>query len=1194
MSPAAPPDAGGADPSTAEAPTAATADAPTAPAEATAEAATAEATAPAPTEAGEAGERAAPADQPTTGEANGEAMEVEEAAAKENEPTATGDEGAATEGSKEGGGAPTGEPTGAPKEPPAGPPEATDAATAKPAALGTAAPGGHPYPGYPHPYYRHPSYPHYHAPNASGPPHAPAPGGPQQPQQPHAVPPAAAYRHWTAAAHAAARQYAGYRPRTDSNGKPLAAGGYPPYPPPYGLPAPGQLAGKAGEKGETKEEDEKKSEGGAGEVKPMEVPSAGTAVATTKDGDEKDDEKTAADGKGHDENANAKDAKKDGDTSTANNATANAPGQPQPAPRPAWNGPPPHAHGPYPHPHHNPHYAHHYRQWHAHHQAAARAGYHHYQQQQQAAQQGQQPASGAQPAGQHPQPHPGYPYWPHHPAYHAHAHQQQAAQQAQKAKGGVAHTASRDAADAPTAIRRKTDKGRSGNRAKKGASKKRGREEDIVEARDDADTTTMVDKLDDDGQGGSPHSTGTMSLSGFSMGSLDPSKRHKNQSIHRTTHDGDDLLQSASTLSEGKMILRNLSIASSYSAEFAALCGPSPSHSVHLDRLATAAVPGAAGPKKNDDDNDNAVDEGKTPKKRNTSHRKRTNLSVRLGTLGNLDGTTPGGTLPTADDSPTAFDLLGGSVGGADTPTDGMTGTMPGQSYWADHPLEEWRSLNGHLRGQSFTPLPVSNAHDPALGEVDANGGEHPGFIGLGPQLSWTTAGEGESPLAITPRCFGGALDSARSARSRFWRDGAWEAKIEAANEGGTNAGGNETKEGNQGGVTSILSMLSPTMREMELGGDGSGEDGSPLPLYEDGSQGGSNGGNGDLKTPLRRPPVPSGAVSSGGPVPTAPASSPWGPRPGMHSSPVPPGLSSPFAPGGYPGYYPYPPPPGHHPYNPHDRVRNLRGNGPPRHPMPPPHHLPPPSYHHYSPLTNVAAHHRRYGPHAVRPGVHLGVDPSSKRKCVPLKPPLPSKFQGDAAKCRDAPVPEFNSLVNFPGHASNKPCPNVPAGMRCCVMCGQACPCAHGGKRKSVSLPLGEQTGNRSNHGGASAASTAGSGYATIPTQNKGLCTICDVNVWIVAATGLEIKWCKGCKVRILRNFRPWAAFGDKGLATKCVRCRERQREKYALQKEEKEKSKAASRARKEQKKLEKEQKKQGGGVLGPAVASMGLGLAN
>jgi len=52
---------------------------------------------------------------------------------------------------------------------------------------------------------------------------------------------------------------------------------------------------------------------------------------------------------------------------------------------------------------------------------------------------------------------------------------------------------------------------------------------------------------------------------------------------------------------------------------------------------------------------------------------------------------------------------------------------------------------------------------------------------------------------------------------------------------------------------------------------------------------------------------------------------------------------------------------------------------------------------------------------------------------------------------------------------------------------------------------------------------------------------------VWVVVADKLEIKWCKGCK-----NFRHWAAFGDKGSATKCVRCRHRQKEKYAKQKEE------------------------------------------
>ena len=170
-----------------------------------------------------------------------------------------------------------------------------------------------------------------------------------------------------------------------------------------------------------------------------------------------------------------------------------------------------------------------------------------------------------------------------------------------------------------------------------------------------------------------------------------------------------------------------------------------------------------------------------------------------------------------------------------------------------------------------------------------------------------------------------------------------------------------------------------------------------------------------------------------------------------------------------------------------------------------------------------------------------------SKRKCIPLKPPIPSKFQGDIEKHKVAPVPEFTSLVNFPTHMSQKQAINLPDGMRCCVMCGQACPCSSGNKgknkaKKADGMSRQDQVGDKN------------SGYAIIPTQNKGLCTLCDVNVWVVVTSGLEIKWCKGCK-----NFRPWAAFGDKGLATKCLRCRERQREKYALQKEEKEKARAA-----------------------------------
>jgi Zn-finger nucleic acid-binding protein len=114
--------------------------------------------------------------------------------------------------------------------------------------------------------------------------------------------------------------------------------------------------------------------------------------------------------------------------------------------------------------------------------------------------------------------------------------------------------------------------------------------------------------------------------------------------------------------------------------------------------------------------------------------------------------------------------------------------------------------------------------------------------------------------------------------------------------------------------------------------------------------------------------------------------------------------------------------------------------------------------------------------------------------------------------------------------------------------MCGQACPCSQS-KKKGKSGDAG-LTARKSN-----GQDNQEKSVAIIPTQNKGLCTLCDVNVWVVAHSGLEIKWCKGCK-----NFRPWAAFGDKGLATKCLRCRDRQREKYALQKEEKEKARLMS----------------------------------
>jgi Zn-finger nucleic acid-binding protein len=153
-----------------------------------------------------------------------------------------------------------------------------------------------------------------------------------------------------------------------------------------------------------------------------------------------------------------------------------------------------------------------------------------------------------------------------------------------------------------------------------------------------------------------------------------------------------------------------------------------------------------------------------------------------------------------------------------------------------------------------------------------------------------------------------------------------------------------------------------------------------------------------------------------------------------------------------------------------------------------------------------------------------------------------------DIEKFKTAHVPEFTSLVNYPSNmTAAKTSTTLPEGVRCCVMCGSACPCSAVGKNKKNKTKA-------SGDGSLAARNVQNAekqGLAIIPTQNKGLCTLCDVNVWIVATSGLEIKWCKGCK-----NFRPWAAFGDKGLATKCLRCRDRQREKYAIQKEEKERT--------------------------------------
>ena len=84
---------------------------------------------------------------------------------------------------------------------------------------------------------------------------------------------------------------------------------------------------------------------------------------------------------------------------------------------------------------------------------------------------------------------------------------------------------------------------------------------------------------------------------------------------------------------------------------------------------------------------------------------------------------------------------------------------------------------------------------------------------------------------------------------------------------------------------------------------------------------------------------------------------------------------------------------------------------------------------------------------HHLRPVEMSG---AGKSKCVSLKTPIPNKFQGDGHDEGCAPVPEFTSLVNFPLHMTAKQS-SLADGMRCCVMCGQACPGSASNKNKKL-----------------------------------------------------------------------------------------------------------------------------------------------
>ncbi len=433
---------------------------------------------------------------------------------------------------------------------------------------------------------------------------------------------------------------------------------------------------------------------------------------------------------------------------------------------------------------------------------------------------------------------------------------------------------------------------------------------------------------------------------------------------------------------------------------------------------------------------------------------------------------------------------------------------------------DDHNMLNRHLRGQSFTPLPhFSSVNVPGASPSNA------AFASMiNPQLSWSIAGDTPSLADLAE-----------------WED-------------------DSKSKQRPGSTTSMESRPLPVSphdfqawkEEHDMADHAMSGTTTPLPMFFENA----NESNENRQMPSSRK-----AASHGDVHPYFPGSSNVKPlRPDQHGlwnqTPM-------FVGSDDNNYMPSPHERDYYAYHhmghggPGDRIRNLRGRVHPGHSYHPmPMHMAPTMSGHL-PMTSPMGMNGGKGLWSPHPGMqgsmasphHMGSPlagmAQSKRKCVPIKAPIPAKFQGDIEKNKSLPVPEFTSLVNFPSHMSQKQAVNLPDGMRCCVMCGQACPCSTGnkgkkGKSKEGGLP------NQNEH-----LSDKNSGYAIIPSQNKGLCTHCDVNVWVVVTSGLEIKWCKGCK-----NFRPWAAFGDKGLATKCLRCRERQREKYALQKEEKDKS--------------------------------------
>ena len=369
----------------------------------------------------------------------------------------------------------------------------------------------------------------------------------------------------------------------------------------------------------------------------------------------------------------------------------------------------------------------------------------------------------------------------------------------------------------------------------------------------------------------------------------------------------------------------------------------------------------------------------------------------------------------------------------SDTPTPPIPSGIAESAMMTDEHM-----LNSHLRNQSFTPLPHMNAAG------DNNSGvESPsnmgGFGAIAPQLSWSIAGDTPSlgdlaeweehaqhakgdersrpssttsgisrNLAISPHSFSMWADD-DNARDNKDGDDMRLSILTPHSELGMTEGvlsgtttplpmffeqpSSEERENHGGHRSSKKSIETDHIHNMFMshGGHGSSEknqrssmhhfwknDGLPTPV---GSQHDKN-----EYGQMGLPPTPMFAASE------------FGRDDGFMRSPHH-GSRDDFFPAG--AMYGHPGSAGH------DRVRNLRGRVPPGHHMAPmPLHIPPPNMSSHLPLTSpMGVGHGKAGlwsPHhgGMPPlGSPLHMSPmnmsQSKRKCVPLKPPIPSKFQG-------------------------------------------------------------------------------------------------------------------------------------------------------------------------------------------------------